>query len=73
MGKPVVATKTDAMELFSAHTYLCSSLAEYQDAVEQALKDAGKEKAKERISFARSHSWSNNVHAIYQSIQENLA
>ena len=72
LGKPVIATKTDTMELFREHTYLCTNVKEYQDAVEQALKDTSKEKIKQRILFAQSHSWENNVNNIYRQIQENL-
>jgi len=72
LGKPVIATKTDTMELFREHTYLCTNVKEYQDAVEQALKDTSKEKIKQRILFAQSHSWENNVNNIYSQIQENL-
>lgn len=72
LGKPVIATKTDTMELFREHTYLCSNVKEYQDAVEHALKDTSKEKIKQRILFAQSHSWENNVKNIYSQIQKNL-
>lgn len=72
LGKPVVATKTDTMELFREHTYLCTNVKEYQEAVDQALKDTSEEKFRQRIRFARSHSWENNVNNIYSQIQENL-
>lgn len=72
MGKPVIATRTATMELFRDHVYLCNGLAEYQDAVEKALKENTPAKAKERILFARSHSWENNVASIYNHIHESL-
>ncbi len=72
LGKPVIATKTDTMELFSDHVYLCSSLADYQQAVEKALAENTDQRRQERILFARSHSWENNVKNIYQSIQAHL-
>ncbi|PKP46885.1 MAG: glycosyltransferase family 1 protein [Bacteroidetes bacterium HGW-Bacteroidetes-11] len=71
LGKPVIATKTDTMELFREHTYLCTNVQEYQDAVEHAVKDTNKEKIKQRILFAQSHSWENNVKNIYSQIQAN--
>jgi glycosyltransferase involved in cell wall biosynthesis len=70
MGKPVIATRTATMELFRDHVYLCTGLAEYNEAVENALADTGKEAAGRRILFARSHSWENNVNNIYHYINE---
>jgi len=70
MGKPVIATKTDTMELFREHTYLCTSVDEYKLAVEKALLDTGTEQVKARILFARSHSWENNVNSIYTQIEK---
>lgn len=72
MGKPVIATRTGTMELFKEHTYLCSSLQEYQQAVDCALQENNSEKESQRIHFARSHSWQNNVQRIYKYIRENL-
>jgi len=72
LGKPVIATKTDTMELFREHAYLCSSVADYEDAVEQALLEDNEEKARQRILFARSHSWKNNVNSIFNNIQKVL-
>jgi glycosyltransferase involved in cell wall biosynthesis len=72
LGKPVIATKTDTMELFREHSYLCSSVADYQEAVEKALQEDNEEKAKQRILFAESHSWKNNVDSILKRIQEAL-
>lgn len=72
MGKPVIATRTKTMELFEEHSYLCSSAEDYKDAIETALKENNSEKEKNRILFARSHSWENSVKAIYKYIQQNL-
>lgn len=72
MGKPVIATRTDTMELFKEHSYLCSSVADYQAAIEKALQEDNEEKAKLRIAFAVSHSWKNNVDSILKRIQEAL-
>ena len=70
MGKPVVATRTMTMEMFREHTYLCTGLEEYQDALDKALTENNPEKTKERILFANSHSWENNVKTIYQIIDK---
>jgi len=68
MGKPVIATKTATMDLFKEYTYLCSSLEEYQAAVEKALTDNTADLANHRRLFAQSHSWENNVKRLYDQI-----
>lgn len=70
MGKPVIATGTATMQIFRDHVFLCNNLAEYQQAVEQALATNSPEKAAQRIQFARSHSWQNNVNEIYACISQ---
>jgi glycosyltransferase involved in cell wall biosynthesis len=72
LGKPVIATKTNTMQLFKDHVYLCSSLEDYKIAVEKALAENTEENKKQRIMFARSHSWKNNVNMIYKYIQQHL-
>ena len=72
LGKPVIATKTATMELFKEHTYLCSSVEEYCDAVEKALLENNQEIADQRIQFAKSHSWENNVDRLFKQIQETI-
>ena len=72
LGKPVIATRTKTMELFKDHTYLCNDAEDYKAAVEKALEENTAVKQQERIAFARSHSWHNNVQAIYKHIEENL-
>jgi teichuronic acid biosynthesis glycosyltransferase TuaH len=72
LGKPVIATTTKTMELFKDHVYLCNNAEAYKNAVEMALHENNEEKKKERILFARSHSWKNNVQQIYQQIEKSL-
>jgi glycosyltransferase involved in cell wall biosynthesis len=72
LGKPVIATKTATMELFKDHVYLCTTINDYQEAVEKALRDDSREKASQRIRFAQSHSWKNNVDRVYRYISENI-
>lgn len=68
MGKPVLATKTKAMNMFSKHVYLGESKDDYIFLAEKALKEDSKELAKKRMSFAKSHTWENNAKAIYNAI-----
>ncbi|MEC5164349.1 teichuronic acid biosynthesis glycosyltransferase TuaH [Flavobacterium sp. PL11] len=68
MGKPVIATKTKAMEMFQDHVYLASSKEEYITLIEKALEENTATLSQERKEFAQSHSWENNVLAIYRAI-----
>ncbi|MDD4373824.1 MAG: glycosyltransferase [Bacteroidales bacterium] len=72
MGKPTVATRTKAMEVFEDHTYLAETKEDYLELVEKALKDNSPEKAKARSVFAKSHTWENNVSEIYKRIVQIL-
>ena len=56
MGKPVVATRTEAMEMFSNHTYLATGLDEYILKIELALREKDKYVHK-RTDFAKAHTW----------------
>ncbi|HPE43534.1 MAG TPA: glycosyltransferase [Bacteroidales bacterium] len=68
MGKPTVATRTKAMEVFEDHTYLAETKEDYLKLVEQAMQENSPEKAEARSVFARSHTWENNVAEIYKRI-----
>ena len=68
MGKPIVATRTRAMEMFSDHVYLGSTKEEYIELIEEALSENSKDSIHARIDFANSHTWENNVKAIYKAI-----
>jgi teichuronic acid biosynthesis glycosyltransferase TuaH len=68
MGKPTVATKTEAMEVFADTTYLAENKEEYVKFIEKALHENTELKQKEREVFAREHTWENNVREIYRAI-----
>lgn len=70
MGKPVVATKTKAMELFQDYTYLAEKPADYPALIQKALKESSESHRNRCISFARSHTWENSVELLYESIQK---
>lgn len=72
MGKPVLATPTEAMEYFADYTYLAPSKEAYVELARKALKEDTEEKQELRKKFARSHTWENNVNKIYDLINENL-
>jgi teichuronic acid biosynthesis glycosyltransferase TuaH len=73
MGKPVVATKTEAMSVFADYTYLASSQEEYIEFIEKALKEDNPLLRKERETFARSHTWENSVKEMYEQMERKLA
>ena len=68
MGKAVVATKTKTMEVFKVQTYLAETQEEYVELISKALDEDSEEKSNSRIKFAHTHTWENNVDAIYQAI-----
>ena len=68
MGKPIIATQTKAMEMFKECVYLGASKKEYITLIEKALSENTSALAEKRIAFAKSHTWANNVSAIYSAI-----
>lgn len=68
MGKPIIATKTKAMEMFKEYVYLADTKEDYVVLLEKALAENTEELIEKRKEFAKSHTWTNNVKAIYDSI-----
>jgi glycosyltransferase involved in cell wall biosynthesis len=69
MGKPTVATQTEAMSAFADHTYLAHTKEEYIDLIEKALEQDNEQVQLRREEFARQHTWENNVVEIYRAIE----
>ena len=72
MGKPSVATKTRAMEIFKDHVYLGETKEDYVKLIELAIEENSPEKEKERIAFAKQHTWEASVNDIYSAIENTL-
>lgn len=70
MGKPVVATRTQAMKIFGDHTYLADHPDEYPGLIRTALSANNPEMEKERIRFAKTHSWENCINELYKAIEK---
>lgn len=68
MGKPVVATKTRAMDFFKEYVYLCDSKETYVDNIERALEENSSQKENSRRTFAHTHTWERSVNAIEEAI-----
>ena len=69
MGKPIVATKTEAMSVFADYTYLAENMEEYVEFIHQALQENNNQIAKKRKEFAREHTWANNVVEIFNALE----
>lgn len=73
MGKPTVATRTEAMEAFEGYVHLATSVDEYLHLIDKALSEKNDKDLKaRRIAFARSHSWENSVNDMLRGIEETL-
>lgn len=68
MGKPVVATETETMQVFKDYTYLAKTKEDYILKIEKALQENNEKLENKRILFAKEHTWENNVEAIYKVI-----
>jgi len=69
MGKPTVATKTEAMSVFSDNTYLAENQEEYITFIEKALQEDNEQIRRKRKEFACEHTWENNVIEIFKAIE----
>lgn len=65
LGKPTIATKTDAMEPFADYVHLAMNVEGYIDGVEKLLKEKSSVLMDKRKVFARSHTWGNSVGIMY--------
>lgn len=68
MGKPTLATKTEAMDIFADHVYLADTKEDYLHLAEKALAEDSPALAQDRISFAATHTWESNTRDIYKAI-----
>jgi glycosyltransferase involved in cell wall biosynthesis len=72
MGKPVVATKTEAMGVFEHHTYLASGKEEFASKILRALTEDQQDLINKRIEFAKAHTWQNSVQEIYNAVESEV-
>lgn len=70
LGKPVVATRTPAMEMFSNYVALCDTQDDYQAAFDRILSGWRPAAADECVRFAHTHTWEASVSALYATIRE---
>lgn len=72
MGKPVVAIKTQAMEIFKNEVYLADNPLEFNTMLKAAIVENNAEKEAKRIELAKRHSWKQNTTLIFESIKKTL-
>ena len=68
IGKPVVATNTEAMETFRNFVYLAETKEDFLVLIEKAFAEDSIKLQEGRRAFALEHTWGNSVSAIYQAI-----
>jgi glycosyltransferase involved in cell wall biosynthesis len=73
MGKPVIATYTTTMEMFSKYVYLAHDKEEYNNYLTEILSGRVHGKNEERIAFAQMHTWENCIISLTGHIQSTLA
>lgn len=68
VGKPIVATKTEAMSIFKSHCYLAETKEDYIRMIEDGLQNNNPDLKAERRNFASAHTWENSVLEIDKAI-----
>jgi teichuronic acid biosynthesis glycosyltransferase TuaH len=68
LGKPVVASRTEAMEMFSEYVYFATTVEEYEEQIETALREDSPQRTERRKRFAQSHTWENCLQELYKAI-----
>ncbi|RZJ82291.1 MAG: glycosyltransferase family 1 protein, partial [Flavobacterium sp.] len=69
MGKPTLATKTEAISIFDGYVYIAETKEDYVMLGEKALLENNDELAAQRSNFAKTHTWEKNVTEIYDAIK----
>lgn len=72
MGKPVVATLTQAVSVFEDTVYLAESKEDFARSIQRALEEDDSDKVAQRIALAHSHSWENSVGELYKAINQTI-
>ncbi|WP_199121502.1 glycosyltransferase [Pedobacter sp. ASV28] len=70
MGKPTLATKTEAIDIFNDHVYIAETKEEYVTLADKALVENNSDLANKRIAFAKTHTWQKNAEEIYKAIAQ---
>ena len=71
-GRPVVATRTPAMDYFAPYAQLAGTSGEWLSTMEYELTHDTPAQQQERSAYARTHSWENCVNIMYPHIAQKL-
>lgn len=69
MGKPTIATKTEATSIFEDYIYVALTKEDYVLLAEKAMAEDNEQLQQKRIAFAKTHTWTKNVEEIYKAIE----
>lgn len=72
MGKPVVAVRTEAMELFEEHVFLAETPDQFLAGIADALAGAARSTPHARSAFALRHTWENSVGLLVEHMDRLL-
>ena len=68
-GKPVVATETEAMQMFKDYCFLAKDVNGYIEGISQLLESgSNKTEFERRRKFALSHTWEASVNGLYAAM-----
>jgi len=70
MGKPVVATRTQAVTIFEEAVYLAHDQESFVEMIDKGLNENTMEKSGFRKEIAESHSWENCIGELYKAINQ---
>jgi teichuronic acid biosynthesis glycosyltransferase TuaH len=73
MGKPVVATRTEALDIFEGNIYIADTPADYPGLIDKAIAEDNHQLRQQRISLAHTHTWENSVGKIYAAIEKTVS
>jgi glycosyltransferase involved in cell wall biosynthesis len=73
MGKPVIATRTEAMQIFGDNVYLGAEPAAFPALIDRALAENNEERRRQRIDLARTHTWTESARQIHLAINKTNA
>lgn len=69
IGKPVVAVKTETMDLFKNHVYLAENSDQFVSQIEEAIQGRELSSPQQRMAFAREHTWENSVDDLMNAVE----
>jgi teichuronic acid biosynthesis glycosyltransferase TuaH len=73
MGKPVIASATEAIKIFEGTVYVAGSPQEYPALIDQALTEDNETLRQKRIALARTHTWAESVRQIHLAIHKTIS